>query len=78
MDGEVEAHELDEVGVVVAQHGGEVVAPILVGVDGANTLAIAEHVAVDGSGHDWQLGNQIHRVLVDVLKLHKIKGKFYL
>lgn len=38
MDGEVETHQLCEGGVLVAQHGGEVSRPVLLGIYAANLI----------------------------------------
>ena len=62
VDGQVETHELGEHGVLVADHLGEVVAPVLLWVDGAGTLALLEEVVVDCGCHDGELGDQVHRV----------------
>ena len=68
VDGEVEPHELCEHWVLVSDHLGEVVAPVLLGVDGARALALLEQVVVDGGGHNGELGNQVHGVLEGRLK----------
>lgn len=67
VDGEVEAHELRELGIIEAQHGAVVSRPVLVVVDGPNAFAVAIRVAVDRRSDHRQLGDQIHRVLVNVL-----------
>ena len=67
MDGEVKPHELSELGVAVAQHVGEVVGPVQVGVDGSDTAAFAVQVAVDLGSNAGQLSNQVHGVLVNKL-----------
>lgn len=67
VDGEVQAHELDEVAVLgEAKLVGEVVAVVLVLLDWRN-LAILVDVAVDLSGDRWELGDQVHRVLEGML-----------
>lgn len=66
VDGEIQAHELGELFVIVAQHASEVGGPIELWVDGADSLAVTVGVAVDGGGDDWQLGDQVHAVFVDV------------
>lgn len=68
MDGEVEPHQLSELGVAVAQHVGEVVGPVQVGVDGADTAAFAVQVAVNLGGDAGQLGDQVHGVLIHKLE----------
>lgn len=68
VDGEVEPHQLGELGVTVAQHVGEVVGPVQVGVDGADAAAFTIKVAVDLSSDARQLGNQVHRVFIDKLR----------
>lgn len=75
MDGEVKPHELSELDVAVAQHVGEVVGPVQVGVDGSNTAAFAIQVAVDLGSNAGQLSNQVHGVLVNKLKKNKNKCK---
>lgn len=75
MDGEVKPHELSELDVTVAQHVGEVVGPVQVGVDGSNTAAFAIQVAVDLGSNAGQLSNQVHGVLVNKLKKNKNKCK---
>uniref|UniRef100_A0A2M4C5E3 Putative secreted protein n=1 Tax=Anopheles marajoara TaxID=58244 RepID=A0A2M4C5E3_9DIPT len=67
VDGEVQAHQLGELLVLVAQHLGEVGRPILLRVDRPDTLAVAVRVAVDGGRDHRQLGDQVHAVLVHVL-----------
>lgn len=66
MDGEIQAHELGESFVVVTQHASEVGGPIQLWIDGADSLAVTVRVAVDGGSDDWQFGNQVHAVFVDV------------
>lgn len=70
VDGEVEPHQLGELALAVAQHVGEVVGPVQVGVDGADAAALAVQVAVDLGGDARQLGDQVHGVLVDKLHGH--------
>lgn len=67
VDCQVQPHEFDELGVVVAQHLGEVVTPILGGVDGSDSRSVPVGVTVDGGGDDWQFGDQVHGVFVGVL-----------
>ncbi|TNN57221.1 hypothetical protein EYF80_032555 [Liparis tanakae] len=45
VDGEVEPHQLGELGVAVAQHVAEVVGPVQVGVDGSDAAALAHSSA---------------------------------
>lgn len=66
MDGEIKTHQLGELFVVIAQHASEVGGPIEFWVDGSDALSVTVSVAVDGGGDDWELGNQIHAVFVDV------------
>jgi hypothetical protein len=68
VNGEIHPHELGEGGVVEAEHLGEVPAPVLVGVDGADTRAVAVQVTVNDGGQRGQLGHEVHGVLVHVLK----------
>ena len=68
VDCQVEPHEVGEVWALVAEHGREVVAPVLVHVDGAHTRAVAVQVAVDHRRDHRQLGDQVHRVFVTILK----------
>lgn len=68
VDGEVQPHQLGELGLAVAQHVGEVVGPVQVGVDGADAAAFAVQVAVDLGGDARQLGDQVHGVLIDKLE----------
>ena len=66
VDRQVEAHELNEVGVVAeAELVGEVVGIVLVLLGGHN-LAALEHVLVDAGGDGGELGNEVHRVLESV------------
>lgn len=67
VDGEVKPHQLSELDIAVAQHVGEVVGPVQVGVDGSDTAAFAIQVAVDLGSNAGQLGNQVHGVLIDKL-----------
>lgn len=68
VDGEVEPHQLGELGVTVAQHVGEIMGPVQVGVDGADAAAFTVKVAVDLSSNAGQLGNQVHGVFIDELR----------
>eukprot|EP00160_Parvularia_atlantis_P013015 Unigene2679_Nuclearia_a/m.8289 Unigene2679_Nuclearia_a/g.8289 ORF Unigene2679_Nuclearia_a/g.8289 Unigene2679_Nuclearia_a/m.8289 type:complete len:374 (+) Unigene2679_Nuclearia_a:476-1597(+) len=63
MDDEVQAHELDELGLVVAELDGERLAPVRAGL-GRDDAAVLVGVAVDARGDVRQLGQQVHRVLV--------------
>lgn len=67
MDGEVETHQLSELGVVEAEHVAVVGRPVLVVIDGTDALPVAVCVAVDGRRDHRQLGDQVHRVFVHVL-----------
>lgn len=67
MDSEVEPHELSELSITVAQHVGEVVGPVQVGVNSSNTAAFTIQVAVDLGSNAGQLGNQVHGILIDKL-----------
>ena len=60
MNSKVQSHQFCELRVVEAQHVAVVGGPVLVVVDGADTLAVAVGVAVDGGGYDGQLGDQVH------------------
>lgn len=68
VDGEVQPHQLSELGVTVAQHVGEVVGPVQVGVDGANTAAFAVQVTINLGSDAGQLSNQVHGVLINKLE----------
>lgn len=68
VDGEVEPHQLSELGVTVAQHVGEVVGPVQVGVDGADTAAFAVQVTINLGSDAGQLSNQVHGVLINKLE----------
>lgn len=74
VDGEVEPHQLSELGVAVAQHVGEVVGPVQVGVDGADTAAFAVQVTVNLGGDAGQLSDQVHGVLINKLEDEMIKS----
>ena len=63
MDCQVESHELSEHLILVSNHLGEVVGPILVSINGAWSSAISVEVVVDGSSNHGQLGNHVHGVL---------------
>ena len=67
MNRKVEAHELDELGILVAQHGSEIPAPVLISVDGTGTGPVTVHVAVDDGSHRGQLGNQVHGIFIHQL-----------
>lgn len=71
VDGEVKPHQLGELGLAVAQHVGEVVGPVQVGVDGSDAAAFAVQVAVDLGSDARQLGNQVHGVLIDKLQTRR-------
>lgn len=67
VDGQVETHQLNEVGVLSeAQHVGQVVAIVLVLLDLGN-LTVLEDVAVDTGSNAGQLSDQVHAVLEGVL-----------
>lgn len=67
VDGQVQAHQLNEVLVVgETELVGQVEAVILVLLDGSN-LAILVDVAVDLGGNGGELSNEVHRVLEGVL-----------
>lgn len=68
VNSEVESHELDEFGIVITQHCGEVVAPVLGGVDGTDARAVLVGVAVDGGCYDGQLGDEVNGVFIYVLE----------
>lgn len=68
VDGEIKPHQLGELVIAVAQHVGEVVGPVQVGVDGSDAAAFTVQVAVDLGSDAGQFGNQVHRVLVDKLE----------
>lgn len=66
VDGEVETHQLNKVGVVAeAELVGEVEGVILVLLDGSD-LAALEDVLVDARSNVGELGDEVHRVLVGV------------
>lgn len=66
VDGEVEAHQLDEVLVVAkAKLVGKVERVVLVLLNGGD-LAALEDVLVDARGNVGQFGNEVHRVLKGV------------
>lgn len=70
MDGHVQTHQIGELFVVaIAQHASEVGGPIEFRVDGSDALSVMVGVAVDGGSDDWQLGNQVHAVFVDVFPI---------
>lgn len=66
VDGEVETHQLNKVGVVAeSELVGEVEGVILVLLDGGN-LAALEDILVDAGSNVGKLGDEVHRVLVGV------------
>ena len=66
VDGQVETHELNEVGVAAeAELVGEVVGIVLV-LLGGHDLAALEDVLVDAGSNGGELGNEVHRVLKGV------------
>ena len=80
VNGEVEPHQLSELGIAVAQHVGEVVGPVQVGVDGSDAAALTVQVAVDLGCDAGQLGDQVHGVLIDKLvqktqTQHQVNGQ---
>lgn len=67
VDGQVQAHQLDEVLVAPeAELVGQVESIVLVLLDSGN-LAILEDIAVDAGGDGGELGDEIHGVLKGVL-----------
>lgn len=67
VDRQVESHQLDELGVVIAQHARKVPGPILTGIYRAEALAVLVGVPVYRCSDDGELGDQAHRVFVDGL-----------
>lgn len=67
VNGEVEPHQFCELLFAVAQHVGEVMRPVQVGVDGTDAAALAVQVAVDLSRHAGELGDQVHGILIHEL-----------
>lgn len=76
VDGEVEPHKFSELGFTVAQHVGEVVGPVQVGVDGSDAAAFTVQVAVDLGSDAGQLGDQVHGVFINKLREPKSSIKF--
>lgn len=84
VDGDVQSHELYELGdVAKAEQGSEVGSVVLVLVNGGK-LAVAVDVAEDAAGNVGQLGDEVHRVvkgglpvfaLVDALGVGLGKGR---
>ena len=72
MNGEVEAHELCEIGVVVSQHAGEVVAPVFVHVYYPHGGPGPVQVSVDDGRDGGESCDEIHSVLIHILKVKKI------
>lgn len=64
VDGEVQAHEFGQFGVVESKHFGVIGRPIQFRIDRTDSLTALICVAVDGGGNDWQLGNQVNAVFV--------------
>lgn len=67
MDRKIQSHKFNELWVIISQHLGEVVTPVLRRVNGSNTASVLERVAVNRRSNDWKFGNQIHAVLVYIL-----------
>eukprot|EP00049_Salpingoeca_infusionum_P000692 m.41706 g.41706 ORF g.41706 m.41706 type:complete len:323 (+) comp10604_c0_seq1:238-1206(+) len=63
MDGQVHAHQLDKIRVVVAEHVAEVGRPVERSVDWCDG-AVSKCVAEDGGSHNWQLGHKVHGIFV--------------
>merc|ERR1712212_969196 len=72
VNGHVETHEFNKLGVVVADHFAEVGAPVEVGVDGGGGGAVAVQVVVDDGGNGGQIGDAIHAVLVRMLPVGRL------
>lgn len=70
MNCEVEPDEFRKRGVVstTPEHLREVVSPVLRTVDGADARAGLVRVAVDGSRNRSQFRDQVHRVLITILR----------
>ena len=66
VDGQIESEQLVELRIVVAEHVGEVRAPVEFGVDRSD-IAVLVGVAVDDGGDCGKLGDQVHGVFVGVL-----------
>ena len=72
VDGQVQTHELDEVGVVgETELVGQVVGVVLVLLDGCD-LAVLVDVAEDLGGNGGQLSNEVHGVLEGVLPVLRL------
>ena len=67
VDGHVQAHQLDELGIIVADHLAEVGRPVKALVNGWGGGLLAVQVVVDDGGDGGQVGDAVHAVLVDVL-----------
>lgn len=67
VDGQVQSHQFNELGIVITQHLGKVIRPIFGGVNGSNARSVFVRVSVDSGGDHGQSGDQIHRVLIHVL-----------
>merc|ERR1712126_479550 len=63
VDCQIKSHKFSEHFIFVSNHLGEVVRPILVGINGTGCSAISVQVVVDGGGDHRQLGHQVHGVL---------------
>jgi hypothetical protein len=72
VDGQVQSHQLDELGVIVAQELGEISTVVQVGVN-VGDLAVFEDVAVDTGSNVWQFGNQVIGILVHVLPVLSLR-----
>ena len=68
MNSEIQPHELNKLGVLIAQHGGEIPAPVLGGVDRTGGGPVPIQVAVNDGSHCWQLGNQVHGIFIGHLR----------
>ena len=67
VNGHVQTHQLDELGVIVADHLAEVGRPVEALVNGWGGGLLAVQVVVDDGGDGGQVGEAVHAVLVDVL-----------
>lgn len=52
MNSKIESHKFNELGIIVSQHGREVVTPIFGGVDGSDARTVFVRISVDSSCDD--------------------------
>jgi len=80
MNSQIQAHQFGEVCILVAQHGSEIVRPILIWVNGTDGGAVPIQITVNCRRNGGQLGNESHCILVAIFPIgalvHSVRVSF--